>query len=377
MTDSRIHATGSEYGFRTRVAYPLVIVFCSIVVLLLVAIVGFRAWLHHQIQKEITDIRKAHHPVTLAESNAAYTPVPIRENAAVYFSEHFYSVKSDTNESKLPFVGRGSLPKPNIPLDEKTKAHMGAYLAKNAKGIETIHEAMQLPKSRYPIDLEMGPSTLLPHLSKIREAENLLQLKTALNIENGDRAAALESLQDHLRLANTLSNEPVMISQIVRLAAIQLAVASAERVISVAQLSNVEIDILAAAFAEAERSLANSWERLVMDERTTGIGLFKMPTREVMNQIDTGESESIYFMVVGARRLVGLWDADMLFYLKTLARAEKLDQRTYVDAIKESDEINASIERSGTPHTISRVLLPNFGNAITKLADARAAVRTT
>ena len=375
MTDSPLPATDSEFGFRTRVAYPLAIVFCSIVAIVIVGIVGLRAWLHHQIQREISDIRKAQHPVTLAEANAAYTTVPISENAAVYFSEHFYTVKSGTNESRLPFVGHGSLPKPREPLDEKTKARIGAFLAKNAKGIEIIHKALQLPKSRYPIDLEMGPSTLLPHLSKIREAESLLQLKTAFDIENGDRTAALEALLDHLRLANTLSNEPVMISQIVRLAAIQLAVGSAERVVSIAQLSNDEIDTLAAALAEAETSLADCWERLVMDERTTGIALFKMPTHEVMDLIDSDMSGPISIVVLGARRLVGLWDADLLFYLKTLARVEQLDQKTFADALIVSDQLNTEIERSNPTHTISGKLLPNFGNAITKLADARGALR--
>lgn len=376
MTDSTLSAPGSEYGFRARVAFPLAILFCSIVVSILVAIVGFRFWMHHQIQEELSVIRNAHHPVTLAEANAAYSAVPVRENAALYFSEHFYSVKGGTNESKLPYVGRGSLPKPREPINEQTKRGMGEYLAKNAKGIEIIHQATQLPKSRYPIDLEMGPSTLLPHLGRIREAENLLQLRTALAIENGDRAAALESLQDHLLLANTLSNEPVMISQIVRLAAIQLAVTSAERVISIAQLSNDEIDTLTTAFIKAEESLGDCWERLIMDERTTGIALFKMPTQEVMDLIDTDMSGPIFLTVLSVRRLVGLWDADLLFYLKTLARVEKLDQTSLAQALIVSAELDAEVERSNATRAISRRLLPNFGNAITRLADTRAALRT-
>jgi hypothetical protein len=375
MTDSRLPATHSEFGFRTRVAYPLAIVFCSSVAIVLAGIVGIRAWLHHQIQKELSEIRKSQHPVTLAEANASYTAVPIRENAALYFTEHFYTVKSGTNESRLPFVGRGSLPKPREPLDEKTKALIGAYLAKNAKGLEIIHEALQLPKSRYPIDLEMGFSTLLPHLSKIREAESLLQLKTALDIENGNRAAALESLLDHLHLAHTLNNEPVMISQMVRLAAIQLAVGSAERVVSIAQLSNDEIDALAAAFTETEESLADCWEHLVLDERTTGIALFKMPTHEVMDLIDSDLSGPVFIMVLGVRRLAGLWDADLLFYLKTLNQVEKLGQSTLENALIVSDRLNAEIERSNAAHAISRRLLPNFGNAITKLAEARGSLR--
>jgi hypothetical protein len=310
--------------------------------------------------------------VTLAEANKAYTPVPIQENAAVDFSEHFYLVKSGTNESKLPLVGRGKWPKPPQSLDEETKKRVARFLAENAKGIAIIHAAMQLPKSRYPIDLEMGPSTRLPHLSKIREAENLLQLKAVYETGNGNQAAAVEALLDHLRLENTLRNEPVMISQFVRLAGIQSAVGSAERILSGAVLSTNQIDSLTAAFTEAEESLADCWERMILDERTTGIALFGMPLSEVTDLMDLNQSGPIGMTVLGVRKVAGLWDADLLFYLKILSRAEKLGQRTFADALKESDEINATVMRTDATHMISRRLLPDFGNAFTKLADARA-----
>jgi len=379
MTESKFSESPQvERDFSPMIGRKVAIA-CGVALALAIGLVaGYRAWLRAQIRAQITEIKKAHLPVTLADLNDWYKAVPARENAAIQFLDNFYAIKPGSNETKIPIVGNGVLPKTSEAINGVTQAQIAKYLANSSNALQALHRAVQLDKSRYPIDLEFGAATLLPHLNRIREAQNLLQLDAVFASEIGDDAGALEAVLDQLRLARSLRNEPVMISQIIRLCSIFVAIQSVERIISILPLSDGEIDQLSAVMLETEGELADCWQHLMVGERSMGIDIFQMPLPKVMqmmNDFDSASGGPLYSFVLTARRAVGIWDADFLFFLKTIARANSLAARNYPESIREAANITSTTTRLNSSHTISALLMPNFESGISKLVGTQAALR--
>ncbi len=379
MTEPNFRKTAEwECDFRPMIGRRVATTFGVMMALAIAIVAGYRLWLRKQIDREIAEIRKAGLPVTLAELNNWYKAVPPRENAGVQLLDNFYIVKPASKNVKIPIVDNRALPKASEAWADATKDQIIKYLDSNSNGLQVLHQAVQWETSRYPIDLNLGAGTLLPHLSKMREASNLLQLTAALAAETGNHARAVESVLDQLRLARTLRQEPVMISQIVRLRVINDAVGSVERIASILSLSTGDIDRLSEALLKAEEDLADCWQRLMLGERSMGIDIFQMPLHKVMQMMDDFDSASgrpLYSLVLTVRKTVGIWDADYLFFLTTIARANNLAARNYPEAIREAANITSSISPLNSNHTISALLMPNFENGLSKLVGTQAVLR--
>lgn len=85
---------------------------------------------------------------------------------------------------------------------------------------------MDRPLSRYAVDyLGTEPyAILLPHLSKIRGVADVVRLRVSAELAAGESQAALDDELLLLRLAESLKDEPIVISQLVRLAILQTAI---------------------------------------------------------------------------------------------------------------------------------------------------------
>lgn len=90
---------------------------------------------------------------------------------------------------------------------------------------EEVITALELVKKgtgkagcRYDLDYTKGPGILLPHISELRSLERLLAAQTKLKIERGDYEGAWKNAEIGYKLANALLTEPILISQLVRIA---------------------------------------------------------------------------------------------------------------------------------------------------------------
>jgi type II secretory pathway pseudopilin PulG len=364
--------TGSRFLVRIGIA-------CAIIAILAgVLLAGYRLWLRNQIRVELEKVRNAGLPVALDEVDNWYPTVATEENAASAFCDHFYSVKPGPAEITLPIVGNTPLPKPRERLDAGLKLQIGTFLENNSNRLQVIHQAMRLGKSRYPIDLNLGAATLLPHLSKIREAKNLLQLQVVFTCDSGHRGEAINALVDEFRLAETLKNEPIMISQVTRLTLINEGTESLQRIVSIFSLSTEEIELLSGEIGRVENGLKDCWQRMLVGERSLGIDVFNAPPNKVTEYLDSANSiNSANFpaLIFATRRLVGIWDADNLFYLRIMARANELPTMKFSAAFSEAGRLVSDASRQTPQHMMSAMLLPNFQTEIAKLVATEAALR--
>jgi hypothetical protein len=148
--------------------------------------------------------------------------------------------------------------------------------------LEEIETAALRPSSRFPIHYADNWSALLPHLASLRGLGRLFSLRALKRLEAGDAVPALQDVLTTIRLAESLRDEPVLISGLVRIAILELAMQPiwqglAERKWDDGQLRDLQsqleaIDMLVAYrfSARGERIFAQEFCDLVERERNLG-----------------------------------------------------------------------------------------------------------
>ncbi len=91
--------------------------------------------------------------------------------------------------------------------------------------LRQIEEGAERPFSRFPITYEHVPSftVLLPHLLLLRDISQVLKLRSAAEIELGQAAPAARDTLLLLGLADSMRDEPILISFLVRQALLQIS----------------------------------------------------------------------------------------------------------------------------------------------------------
>jgi hypothetical protein len=98
-----------------------------------------------------------------------------------------------------------------------------------------------------------APETMLGHLAKLRSFARLLATKAKLEGENGDYEKALQTSLSGLRLGESLSNEPLLTSQLVRMAITAIVLNNIEGFLSDIQGEMVSYKPLMAQFREERK----------------------------------------------------------------------------------------------------------------------------
>ena len=200
-------------------------------------------------------IRQAGQPVTLTELNAWYPEPPAGENAAPLYADAFAALA--VADAKLP-----------------------SFLTKNEPALALLHKAAGKSQCRYPIDLSEGALALLPHLAKIKTCAQLLSRETVANAAKGRVDLAAQDVIDGLRLAGSLEQEPVQISQLVRISAEALTQSGLEGALGLKPFTEEQLVRLQAALAQEEGTIGPSLTRSFAAARCMVISLFQMPLPE-------------------------------------------------------------------------------------------------
>jgi len=115
-------------------------------------------------------------------------------------------------------------------VDGEQKEEMSLFIERNKELYELLEKATSMPKCRFPINYEDGPGMLLPHLAKLRMCARLLAVKSAIEAANGQTEKALHICISGIKLAQSVSNEPVLISSLVRIAIDSMMLSSLEEI---------------------------------------------------------------------------------------------------------------------------------------------------
>lgn len=127
--------------------------------------------------------------------------------------------------------------------------------------LDELRAASSRPRSRFNLRYEQdNPATiLLPHLAKIKYLCQILQLRCSAQLARAHTGDALQDLDLLFYLADTSRDEPILISQLVRMAELQMAlqpIAEGMRLWSESQLRQIQDHLSRLDFcADIERSL--------------------------------------------------------------------------------------------------------------------------
>lgn len=120
----------------------------------------------------------------------------------------------------LPFVGENgseAVPPPGQEWPDLKASR--AFLAELQPELDAIYAAAEAGgQARYRIDFSAGFNTPLPHLQEARNVARLLTLDAHVAAHSGEYARAHRDCLAIFRLAESLRNEPTLISQLVRMA---------------------------------------------------------------------------------------------------------------------------------------------------------------
>lgn len=354
---------------KRKVLHALLIV----LVIIIAAFWAYRSALRARLNTRLDAIAAAGYPVTCAELDKWYSIPESAENAAEVFKDafsHYNKWEKEEKRKLLPEVGKAKLPLRTESLTEETKDLINQYLSDNQKALELLHKGAGIEHSRYPIDLSKGFEALMPELSEIRMGSRLLKLEAVVHAENAKPEQATHSITSIFGLARSLSKEPILISELVRIACQGLAVSTLEHTINRIEFTDEQLVSLSKTLANAEDPSAMILA--FIGERCAGLSIFKMSSAKIPNVVDGGSS-ILAAVPIALYKFSGLADMDASIYLDLMSsyiEVTKLEPHKRQEA---ANSVNAKFEKTSRIHILLHLIMPALSRVI--IVDIRSAAQ--
>ncbi len=155
-------------------------------------------------------------PAAGTPRTSAETPAPsvTPSESVAAFASLFSRVKALTGTNRwIDLI--------NKPLNEWTAddwAKAKAFMDEARDLVREIRRLAEMGGPAYELDFSVGYATELPHLAQLRELARLLRMDALVRGQQGDYGEAVEDIVAGMKLAaGTLADEPLLISQLVRI----------------------------------------------------------------------------------------------------------------------------------------------------------------
>ena len=362
---------------RRRLTLLLVLAAAMTLPVLLAGVYRHKA--NQRLEAKFEAIRAAGYPATKEDLEAWY-PAPVEEeNAGPVVEQAMKAFKGRVGEYDYQDISEAmdEAPKGGR-LPEEVLAMMRAYLVENGEALRLFHELAQHPERRFPVDLSKGFEMELPHLAQLRQGVRLLGLEALVAAHDGNTQLAFEALLDSLSVAETLGEEPILISQLVRVACNGSSTSNLGRVLQVTDFSPEQLTLLQHALARAEEPEALS--RALATERAVGTTAYVDPG----GYIDmVGGVAAWDNFVPGATRVlaqaggaIGWFDSEREEYLDHMGEMIEANRLPYHEALDVMARLEQELEDPGFIPRMSDGLLPGLTRATQSMARDAGNLRT-
>jgi hypothetical protein len=232
-----------------------------------------------RIEQHLKRLQSEGVPTTTIELNAWYPKVPDDPNAALMVLNSASLFREIQGEKAFADFSRGRRDGTNARPLAEVKTYYRRQVETNAEAYAALHEALSHPRARYPVDLTQGWMTRLSHLTPIQPLANRLQMAIEVAIDQGRLEDAVNGLEDEIRLARTLEQEPLMISHLVQIDVEAIGLKSAETVLEVAKLGDAQLRRMQTVYEGAATSL--SYERAMVGQECMILSSLRLPPSEL------------------------------------------------------------------------------------------------
>jgi hypothetical protein len=271
-------------------------------------------------------------------------------------------------------LGRDSSPAKGATPVDTVLATLEPYAADMA----TLSNDVRRPHSRFDIRYENGFTAMLPHLSGLKQAASLFSLRASARLAKGDTEGALRDTVTTIRLAESLANEPLLISQLVRVAILQIGMQPfwdgvVDHKWSAAHLARLRealqpinlMEGMARCF-RGERNMINFWM-----SRLHGGG--SDATREL--GMITDESIPVVLGLPDGWIYQNQFHINRIVTENILAGIDLENRRLVAKQFKSLDEEVRTLREGFTPyHVLAAMLLPAYDKMGVKMSAGQAAI---
>ena len=353
-----------------------------------------------KIRKEEAAIQQRGEPLTLEDLARNYGEVPEAENAAILMLDLWESEapefwrafrNGERNLPKnpatkydpaVPILGsQGRRIPRDQPLSAEAKSAAESLMAERAVHLTAVRAALLRPEARFPIRWGDGHLTELPHLAAIKGEAQLLRLESVLATDQGDMSQALAALENLSRLTGLLAEEPMLISQLVRISCGQILLDGVERLLNQASLSASQLRQVEALLQPLD--LQKALSKTLRAERVLALSIFDLSPEAwaALGNEDGQGSEDVasgpegYRLGMGLFQIVGLADVDRRFMLETLGQAIAWSEEGTPESLRRIEELQEDVSRQVNrfpPKLFSGLFLPALSKAANRFAQLEA-----
>lgn len=342
------------------------------VLVLLAAYATYRVALGAAVEAELAQIRERGEAVTPEDVMELLPDPAAGANAATHYLEAIgrYREEADVVERIPMFSGDPDVEDParDEPYSDEMMEAMGRFVEMNEPMFEGLRAAAEYEEARYVSDFSDGHRTLLPHLSELRKGAEALAVAIRWHVENDRLEAAVDELMVAIALAESLRDEPMIISQLVRgsihgLIQGELERMLARRALSTGQLGRIDEALHA---TEGGEPLTNT----MIVERAIVHDLFDRPVSVVADWLDESEQRIVF------RRVSGIADFDRLRYLGLMEEVVESTRAQGWEALSRVAEVEQRAERMPIRYTVAREFTMAISGGLTGYLVNVARTRT-
>ena len=261
---------------KSRSCTPCGCVLVMVVIGVVIPVAGWMVWTVRAarlVEDEMALIREAGEPADVMDLEMAFiAPPPDRDATRLYLDAMKIVMHPSFQEASkgLPIVGTG----PEIPPVGETweqLAEVEQFLADHGEVLDKLHEAARMGGGgRYEKDFDQGFNMELDEVQNHRTFARLLALEIEVRAHRGDSAGAAKSLRTLLATTWVLEKEPLLVSQLVRIALAGIARDHFERALGRVEFSDEDL-------AQLQEDLRA--EAIDREEREVGVRLARQSLR--------------------------------------------------------------------------------------------------
>ena len=234
------------------------------------------------------------------------------------------------------------------------KSQVTKFIAANRHLLQEIRRVADKGGPAYPLDFSKGYEMELTHLAQMRSCARLLRASAFLKGMEGDYTAAVDDITTVMKLGDALAQEPVLFSQLVRIAIYLIANSAIQDDFDVADLSPELAERLTTHLARADyrEALADSLVAELHMNRKVFSALRSGDRTDIPKELDLGPPGK----------------SDEEIYVKIMQRLISALRLPYHEALPELTRIDGDIADLPQELSYSSLLLP----ALTRTGVAQA-----
>ncbi len=280
------------------------------------------------------------------------------ENAAPLYESAFRLLESQSvgDETLLSVLADAAyrILEENMSNHDIARIHDVMERPEVEQAVDLVRRAMERPVCRFSVRWDQGPNALLPHANAMRQMTRILGARSLLNAERGDFDSAWRDAEMALRTAEAMRDEPILISQLVRIAQTRTALEVIRKLAAVAPPNDAVASRLMQLLASLEErrpfARAVDGERLLLGEWS-----FRLLENDMAGYAQKDVLHSLFGTAGRLIRLKPVRRMDYAIYLNLVRHAASRTERAFHEMPQQDEPDIPRLAR------LTRLIVPAFG----------------